>query len=54
MDKAACYLQCTPLNPSLSQLVMCPVKYPIHKANKVILTMTTCLFHNPLPIVKHW
>jgi len=54
MDKAACCLQCTLLNPSLSELVMCPVKYPIHKANKVILTMIIHLFHNLLPFVKHW
>lgn len=41
MGKAACYLQCTPPNPNSSQLVLCPVKYPIHKAKKVIFIMIT-------------
>lgn len=41
VDKAICYLLCTPLNPNLSQLVVHPVEYPILKAKKVTLTTIT-------------
>lgn len=39
--KAICYLLRTPLNPSLSQLVVHPVEYPVLKAKKVTLTTIT-------------